>query len=104
NASPSPCRPCPRQHSNRVRRTRRAQTPPPPVPPPRRPPPEHGRAAMRSFWMNLRYWLGDYRVLAALALLGAAAVAYFGRDGLLAAGGWLLAALVAGALAWLLVL
>ena len=43
---------------------------------------------MRSFWMNLRYWLSDYRVLAALALLAAAAVAYFGRDGLLAAGGW----------------
>ncbi|WP_052106830.1 type VI secretion system membrane subunit TssM [Novilysobacter defluvii] len=59
---------------------------------------------MRSFWMNLRYWLGDYRVLAALAVLGAAVVAYFGKDGLLAAGGWLLAPLVAGALAWLLVL
>ena len=28
---------------------------------------------MRRFWMNLRYWLGDYRVLAALAVLGAAA-------------------------------
>ena len=53
--------------------------------------------------MNLRYWLSDYRVLAALALLAAAAVAYFGRDGLLAAGGWLLAAVLIGAVAWLLV-
>lgn len=59
---------------------------------------------MRSFWMNLRYWLGDYRVLAALALVAAAGVAYFGRDGLLAAGGWLLVALAAGVLAWLVVL
>ena len=54
--------------------------------------------------MNLRYWLTDYRVLAALALLAAGAVAYFGKDGLLAAGGWLLAALVVGVLAWLLVM
>ncbi|MCE7032157.1 type VI secretion system membrane subunit TssM [Lysobacter sp. GX 14042] len=54
--------------------------------------------------MNLRYWLSDYRVLGALALLAAGAVAYFGKDGLLAAGGWLLAAVVVAVLAWLLLM
>lgn len=54
---------------------------------------------MSSFWMNLRYWLTDYRVLAVLAIAGAAAVAYVGIDGLLAVGGWLLVILlVAGAI------
>ena len=54
--------------------------------------------------MKLRYWSGDYRVLAGLALLAAGAVAYFGKEGVLAAGGWLLAAAVLGLLAWLLVM
>src|SRR5690606_9116710 len=74
------------------------------LPPPERRPHEHGRTAMRTFWMNLRYWSGDYRVLAGLALLAAGAVAYFGKEGVLAAGGWLLAAAVLGLLAWLLVM
>ncbi|WP_081974969.1 type VI secretion system membrane subunit TssM [Novilysobacter arseniciresistens] len=58
---------------------------------------------MSSFWMNLRYWLTDYRVLAALGIAAAAAVAYFGVDGLLAAGGWLLVAVLVAAAVWLLV-
>jgi type VI secretion system protein ImpL len=58
---------------------------------------------MSSFWMNLRYWLTDYRVLAALGIAAAAAVAYFGIDGLLAAGGWLLVGLLVVAAIWLLV-
>src|SRR5690606_15412379 len=61
-------------------------------------------ASMSSFWMNLRYWLTDYRVLAVLAMAGAAAVAYVGIDGLLAVGGWLLVILLeAGAIAFAVV-
>src|SRR5690606_19699839 len=40
----------------------------------------HGRSAMSSFWMNLRYWLMDYRVLAALGIVAVAAVAWLGMD------------------------
>ena len=58
---------------------------------------------MSSFWMNLRYWLMDYRVLAALGIAATAAVAYFGVDGLMAAGGWLLVAVIAALALWLLV-
>ena len=58
---------------------------------------------MSSFWMNLRYWLMDYRVLAVLGIAAAAAIAYFGVDGLLAAGGWLLVAVLAALGVWLLV-
>ncbi|GAB2627493.1 type VI secretion system membrane subunit TssM [Novilysobacter erysipheiresistens] len=58
---------------------------------------------MSSFWMNLRYWLMDYRVLAALGIAAAAAVAYFGIDGLMAVGGWLLVAVIAALALWLLV-
>lgn len=56
---------------------------------------------MRSFWTNLRFWLRDYRVLAALGIAVAAAVAYFGKDGLMAAGGWLVALLILALLVWL---
>lgn len=58
---------------------------------------------MSSFWMNLRYWLMDYRVMAALGIAAVAAVAYFGVDGLMAAGGWLLIAVLLGLLIWLTV-
>lgn len=53
--------------------------------------------------MNLRYWLMDYRVLAVVGIAGAAAIVYFGMDGLLAAGGWLLVAVLVGLALWLLV-
>ncbi|MGY1426000.1 type VI secretion system membrane subunit TssM [Lysobacter sp. A289] len=53
--------------------------------------------------MNLRYWLMDYRVLAVLGIAGAAAITYFGIDGLMAAGGWLLVAVIAALALWLLV-
>ena len=56
---------------------------------------------MSSFWMNLRYWLMDYRVLAVMGIAIVAAVAYFGVDGLMAAGGWLVVLVVLGLLAWL---
>ncbi|KIQ98033.1 type VI secretion system membrane subunit TssM [Lysobacter sp. A03] len=56
---------------------------------------------MSSFWTNLRFWLRDYRVLAALGIAIAAAVAYFGKDSLLAAGGWLVALLILVVVAWL---
>lgn len=59
---------------------------------------------MSSFWMNLRYWLMDYRVLAALAVVVAAVVAYVGVDTLLATGGGLLVAAAVALLVWLLVL
>ncbi|SJZ99638.1 type VI secretion system membrane subunit TssM [Novilysobacter spongiicola] len=58
---------------------------------------------MSSFWMNLRYWLMDYRVLAALGIVAVAAVAWLGMDGLLAAGGWVLVVLLAVAMLWLVV-
>ncbi|QOW22155.1 type VI secretion system membrane subunit TssM [Novilysobacter avium] len=56
---------------------------------------------MSSFWTNLRFWLRDYRVLAALGIAIAAAVAYFGRDSLMAAGVWLVALLILAVVVWL---
>lgn len=52
---------------------------------------------------NLRYWLSDYRVLAALALAATAAVAYFGMDKLGRLGLWLVLLLATLGVAWLLV-
>jgi len=52
---------------------------------------------------SLRYWLLDYRVLAALGVIALAALAYFGAEPLFAIGGGVLAAIVLGLLAWLAV-
>lgn len=49
---------------------------------------------------SLRYWLTDYRVITAIGVIAAAAVMYFGADKLTSAGGWVLAAVVLGLLAW----
>ena len=57
---------------------------------------------MSSIFYNLRYWLTDYRVVAALGLLAVGAVA-LGRDKLLAMGGWLLVAVLVALGLWLLV-
>ena len=43
---------------------------------------------------RLRYYLTDYRVLAAIGIVSAAAIAMFGADGLRRIGLWLLALLV----------
>ncbi|TWI13572.1 type VI secretion system membrane subunit TssM [Aerolutibacter ruishenii] len=52
---------------------------------------------------NLRYWLSDYRVLAALALVATAAVAYFGMDKLGRIGVWLVLLLATLGVVWLVV-
>lgn len=57
---------------------------------------------MSSLWYNLRYWLRDYRVIAAIGLAAVAAVAYFGKDKLMAMGGWALVLVVLALLVWLL--
>src|SRR5690606_10261847 len=76
---------------------------PRPRPRPRPPIDDDGSTWMSSLWMNLRHWLMDYRVLAALGIAAAAAIGYFGIDGPLAAGGWLLVAVIAALALWLLV-
>ncbi|MFD0739559.1 type VI secretion system membrane subunit TssM [Lysobacter koreensis] len=58
---------------------------------------------MSSLWYQLRYWLTDYRVVAAIGLAAVAAVAYFGKDKLMAMGGWALVLVVLALLVWLLV-
>ena len=58
---------------------------------------------MRSLFYTLRYYLTDYRVLAVVALASAAALMYFGRDGLQAIGVWAVVLLVLVAVAWGLV-
>ncbi|WP_058834354.1 type VI secretion system membrane subunit TssM [Luteimonas abyssi] len=55
------------------------------------------------FFSRFRYYLTDYRVLAAVAIVSAAAIAMFGADGLRTIGVWVLAVLVLGLLIWLLV-
>ncbi|MFC3551866.1 type VI secretion system membrane subunit TssM [Lysobacter cavernae] len=52
---------------------------------------------------RLRYWLMDYRVIAAIGVVAAAAVMYFGADKLKSFGSWALAAAVLGLLVWALV-
>src|SRR5690606_26034309 len=55
---------------------------------------------MRSLFHSLRYYLTDYRVLAAVALLSAAALMYFGSDGLATIGVWAVALVVLAAALW----
>ncbi|WP_149193184.1 type VI secretion system membrane subunit TssM [Luteimonas suaedae] len=52
---------------------------------------------------RLRYYLTDYRVLAVIGIASAAALMYFGADGLKQVGVWALVLLVVALLVWLLV-
>lgn len=52
---------------------------------------------------RLRYYLTDYRVLAAIGIAAAAALMYFGAEGLQAIGIWALALIVVALLVWGLV-
>src|SRR5690606_4664430 len=71
---------------------------PPGRPASRRPlPPDRTRATM---FHRLMYYLTDYRVLAAIGIVAAAALVYFGAQGLQAIGTWALALIVVALLAW----
>src|SRR5690606_28318464 len=58
---------------------------------------------MFSMFYRLRYYLTDYRVLAVVGVVSAAALMFFGSDGLATIGIWVIALIVLIALIWAVV-
>ena len=56
---------------------------------------------MFSMFYRLRYYLTDYRVLAVAGIVSAAALMYFGSEGLKTLGVWVVALIVLVAVVWL---
>src|SRR5690606_9180838 len=71
---------------------------PPGRPASRRPLPPAGTRA--TMFHRLMYYLTDYRVLAAIGIVAAAALMYFGAEGLQTIGIWALAIIVVVLLVW----